>query len=119
MLQAVPGNPFMFTAAIDEDVTVVSFARNAGPNQPAFRYAARPLDVEVVAIGGGRTLPGATFTVVKGRRVLRAIAPFATAPPRGEFFFQEVLVNGQNISLVLLGSVLPDDPAIAWTIEGI
>ena len=117
MLKAVPGNPFKFTAPIGEGVTVVSLSHNAGPNVPTFRYAAQPLDVITVDIGNGKTLPGATFTVVQGRRVLRAIAPFATSPPKGEFFFQEVIVTGQNISLILLGSVVPDDPTISWTIE--
>jgi hypothetical protein len=119
MLTAVPGNPFKFTAPAGTDVTVVSLSRNAGPNEPAFRYAAQPLDVVVVDIGDGKHLPGATFTVLDGRRVLRALAPFATNPPKGEFFFQEVIVKGQNISLALLGSVVPADPAIAWTIEGV
>jgi len=119
MLQAVPGNPFKFRAPAGADVTIVSLSRGAGPNVPAFRYAAEKLAVDTVDVGEGKSLPGATFTVREGRRVLRAIAPFATNPPKGEFFFQEVLVNGQNISLVLLGSVLPDDPAIAWTIEGL
>jgi hypothetical protein len=118
MMKAVPGNPFKFTAPTGEDVTIVSLSRKAGPNVPAFRYAAQPLEVITVNVGDGKTLPGATLTVAKGRRVLRAMAPFATEPPKGEFFFQEVIVNGQNISLVLLGSVLPDEPTIAWTIEG-
>ena len=119
MLTSVPGNPFKFTAPAGADVTVVSLSRSAGPNQPAFRYAAQPLAIAPVNIGNGKSLPGATFTVLNGRRVLRALAPFATTPPKGEFFFQEVIVNGQNISVVLLGSVVPDDPAIAWTIEGV
>ncbi len=119
MLTAVPGKPFFFQAPDGATVTVVSLSHGAGPNQPAFRYAGAALDVETVDVGQGKTQPGAVFTVVKGRRRLSALAPFATKPPKGEFFFQEVIVNGTNISLALLGSVEPDDPIIAWTIEGL
>jgi hypothetical protein len=72
-----------------------------------------------VDVGQNKTLPGATFRVEAGRRRLSAVAPFATKPPKGEFFFQEVIVNGTNISLMLLGSVIPGDEVIAWTIEGL
>src|SRR5437660_7523893 len=116
MLSAVPMKPFYFTAPTDAEVTIVSHAYRAGPNDPAFRYAGQPLDVVDVDVGDGQTLPGAVFTVLAGRRRLSAVAPFATDPPRGEFFFQEVVVDGTNISLNLLGSVIPDDPTIAWTI---
>ena len=119
MLTAVAGKPFFFQAPVDANVTVVSLSHGAGPNTPTFRYAAQPLDVVPVDVGQGKTQPGAIFTVVAGRKRLSALAPFATKPPKGEFFFQEVVVNGTNISLVLLGSVVPDDPIIAWTIEGI
>jgi hypothetical protein len=119
MLSAVPGKPFFFTAPANTDVTVVSLSHGAGPNEPAFRYAGKPLDVVDVNVGGDKTQPGATFTVLAGRRRLSAIAPFATNPPKGEFFFQEVVVNGNNISLALLGSVIPGDETIAWTIEGV
>lgn len=119
MLSAVPGKPFFYTADAGDEITVVSLSLGAGPNVPAFRYAAKPLELETVDVGQGKTQPGATFTVLAGRRRLSALAPFATNPPKGEFFFQEVIVNGQNISLILLGSVLPDDPTIAWTIEGL
>jgi hypothetical protein len=119
MLSAVPGRPFFFTAPADAVVTIASLSHGAGPNEPAFRYAGKPLDVVKVNVGQNRTQPGATFVVVPGRRRLSAIAPFATKPPRGEFFFQEVIVNGNNISLMLLGSVVPDDETIAWTIEGV
>ena len=119
MLTAIPGRPFFFQAPIDAAVTVVSLSHGGGPNQPAFRYAGEPLDLESINVGQGLTQPGAIFTVVPGRRRLSALAPFATKPPKGEFFFQEVVVNGTNISLVLLGSVIPDDPLISWTIEGV
>jgi hypothetical protein len=119
MLSAVPGKPFFFQAQTGDEVTVVSLSHGAGPNVPAFRYAGQALELDDVSVGHGKTQPGATFTVVAGRRRLSALAPFATKPPKGEFFFHEVLVNGQNISLALLGSVLPDDPTIAWTIEGL
>jgi len=119
MLLAVPGKPFSFRADTDEQITIVSLSHNAGPNEPAFRYAGEALDVVDVNVGDGHTQPGATFTVLKGRRRLSAIAPFATDPPRGEFFFQEVVVNGNSISLHLLGSVIPGDETIAWTIEGV
>ena len=119
MLTAVPGKPFFFRAPADAEIAVVSLSHSAGPNVPAFRYAGKALDVEDIDVGQGKTQPGATFTVRTGRRRLSALAPFATKPPKGEFFFQEVVVNGTNISLVLLGSVIPDDPIIAWTIEGV
>ena len=119
MLSAVPGKPFFFTAPTDAQVTIVSLSHKAGPNVPAFRYAGQPLTVADVDVGQNKTQPGGTFVVVAGRRRLSAVAPFATSPPKGEFFFQEVIVDGENISLVLLGSVLPDDPTIAWTIEGV
>jgi hypothetical protein len=119
MLTAVPGKPFFFQAPADAEVTVVSLSHRAGPNEPAFRYSGQPLDIVTVDVGNGKTQPGASFTVLQGRRRLSALAPFATKPPKGEFFFQEVIVDGTNISLALLGSVIPDDPIIAWTIEGI
>src|SRR5262245_30399029 len=119
MLTAVPGKPFFFRAPTGANVTVVSLSMNAGPNVPAFRYAGEALTNVPTDAGGGMMLPGVTFTVVAGRKRLSALAPFATKPPKGEFFFQEVIVNGTNISLALLGSVVPDDPAIAWTIEGV
>ena len=119
MLSAVPGKPFFFTASTGDIVTVVSLARNAGANVPAFRYAAQPLLLAPVNVGQGMTQPGVTFAVLAGRRRLSALAPFATNPPKGEFFFQEVLTQGSSVSLVLLGSVVPDDPTIAWTIEGL
>lgn len=119
MLSAVPTKPFFFTAPAGAVVTIVSLSHGAGPNEPAFRYAAKPLPVVKVDVGQSKTLPGATFLVESGRRRLSAIAPFATKPPKGEFFFQEVIVNGTNISLALLGSVIPGDEVIAWTIEGV
>lgn len=119
MLTAVPGKPFFFRAPAGAQVTVVSLSHNAGPNVPAFRYAGQPLTNAAVDVGGGMTLPGTTFTVVDGRKRLSALAPFATNPPKGEFFFQEVLVDGANVSLALIGSVIPDDPTIAWTIESV
>lgn len=119
MLTAVPGKPFLFRAPAGAAVTVVSFAHGAGPNSPAFRYAAQALDLTMVDVGEGKTLPGVTLMVQAKRRRLSALAPFATNPPKGEFFFQEVIVDGANISLMLLGSVIPDDPIIAWTIEGL
>ena len=119
MLSAVPGRPFFFTAPTSAAVTIASLSHGAGPNEPAFRYAGEPLDVVKVNVGQNKTQPGATFVVEAGRRRLSAIAPFATKPPKGEFFFQEVIVNGTNISLMLLGSVVPDDHTIAWTIEGV
>ena len=119
MLVAVPGKPFFFQADIDDEVTIVSLSHKAGPNVPAFRYAGAPLEVEDVDVGNGKTQPGTTFVVLEGRRRLSAIAPFATNPPKGEFFFQEVIVNGQSISLQLLGSVVPGDEVISWTVEGI
>lgn len=119
MLTAVPGKPFFFQAPTDATITVVSLSHGAGPNQPAFRYAGQALDVASVDVGPGKTQPGVTFTVEEGRRRLSALAPFATTPPKGEFFFQEVVVNGSTTALVLLGSVIPDDPIIAWTIEGV
>jgi hypothetical protein len=119
MLTAVPGKPFFFNAPAGAKVTVVSLSHGAGPNEPAFRYAGQALDVVDVNVGGDKTQPGVTFTVVAGRRRLSALAPFATNPPKGEFFFQEVVKNGNNISLNLLGSVIPDDDTIAWTIEGV
>lgn len=118
MLLAVPGKPFSFTAPAGAAVTIVSLSHGAGPNVPAFRYAGKPLEVITVDVGQRKTQPGATFTVEPGRRRLSAIAPFATKPPKGEFFFQEVVVGGTNISLMLLGSVVPGDEVIAWTIEG-
>jgi hypothetical protein len=119
MLSAVPGKPFFFTAPAGAVITIASLSHGAGPNEPAFRYAGRALDVVKVNVGQGKTLPGATFVVEPARRRLSAIAPFATKPPKGEFFFQEVVVDGNNISLMLLGSVIPGDETIAWTIEGL
>lgn len=119
MLSAVPGRPFFFMAPTNTVVTITSLSHGAGPNEPAFRYAGKPLDVVKVNVGQNRAQPGATFVVESGRRRLSAIAPFATKPPKGEFFFQEVISNGNNISLVLLGSVVPGDETIAWTIEGV
>jgi hypothetical protein len=119
MLSAVPGKPFFFAAPTGALVTIVSLSHGAGPNVPAFRYAAKALDVVDVNVGQGKTQPGATFTVLAGRKRLSAIAPFATQPPKGEFFFQEIVVNGANISLMLMGSVIPGDETIAWTIEGV
>lgn len=119
MLSAVPGKPFFLTAPTDASVTIVSLSHRAGPNVPAFRYAGRALVVVDVNVGQGKTQPGATFTVFAGRKRLSALAPFATKPPKGEFFFQEVVVNGTNISLMLMGSVIPGDETIAWTIEGV
>lgn len=119
MLSAVPGKPFFFTAATAARVTVVSLSHGAGPNLPVFRYAGQALAVVDVNVGQGKTQPGAVFTVLAGRKRLSALAPFATTPPKGEFFFQEVVVNGANISLALLGSVIPGDETIAWTIEGV
>ena len=119
MLSALPGKPFVFEAPTGATVTVVSLSHGAGPNEPAFRYAGQPLTVSDIAVGQGMTQPGVTFTVLAGRRRLSALAPFATAPPKGEFFFQEVIVNGTNISLALLGSVIPGDETIAWTVEGV
>jgi hypothetical protein len=119
MLMSVPGKPFFFKAPTGAAVTVVSLSHGAGANEPAFRYAGQALAVSPVSVGAGLTQPGATFVVLKGRRRLSALAPFATQPPRGEFFFQEVVVNGANIFLVLLGSVVPGDPIIAWTVEGL
>lgn len=119
MLSAVPGKPFFFRAPTGDQITIVSLSLKAGPNVPEFRYAAQPLAVADVNVGNGQTQPGAVFNVVNGKKRLSAIVPFATNPPKGEFFFQEVVVNGNSISLVLLGSVIPDDPTIAWTIEGV
>jgi hypothetical protein len=119
MLTAVPGKPFVFIAPVAAQVAVVSLSHGAGPNVPAFRYAGQPLIVAPLDVGQGKTQPGATFTVEAGRKRLSALAPFATTPPKGEFFFHERIVNGANVSLMLLGSVVPDDPMIAWTIEGI
>jgi len=85
---------------------------------PAFRYASESLDVEDIDVGDGKTQPGRDFTVIKGRRRLSALAPFATNPPKGEFFFQEVMRNGNNVSLQLLGSAVPGDEAISWTDRG-
>lgn len=119
MLSAVPGKPFFFTAPAGAVVTIASLSHGAGPNEPAFRYAGKPLDVVKVNVGQSKTQPGTTFTIELGRRRLSAIAPFATKPPKGEFFFQEIIVNGTNISLTLLGSVVPGDEVIAWTIEGV
>ena len=119
MLTVVPGKPFFFSAPIDSQVDVVSVSHQAGPNEPAFRYAGAALPIELIDVGQGQMQPGATFVVVAGRRRLSAIAPFATNPPKGEFFFYERIVDGQNVSLMMLGSVLPDDPTIAWTIEGV
>jgi hypothetical protein len=119
MLSAVPGRPFFFTAPADSVVAITSLSHGAGPNEPAFRYAGEPLDVVKVNVGQNKTQPGATFVVKPGRRRLSAIAPFATQPPKGEFFFHEVIGNGNNISLMLLGSVVPGDETIAWTIEGL
>src|SRR5690242_7178346 len=102
MLSAVQGKPFFFTAPTGTVPTVVSLSHNAGPNVPAFRYAAQPLLLSAVNVGQGLTQPGVTFTVLAGRRRLSALAPFATNPPRGEFFFQEVVTQGATISLVLL-----------------
>jgi hypothetical protein len=119
VLVPVPGKPFFFRAKAATDITVVSLSHNAGPNEPAFRYAGKPLAVADVNVGNGLTQPGATFTVLPGKRRLSALAPFATNPPRGEFFFQEVIVEGGTIGLQLLGSVIPGDEVIAWTIEGV
>jgi hypothetical protein len=119
MLSAFPGRPFFFTAPADAIVTITSLSHGAGPNEPTFRYAGKPLEVIKVDVGQNKTQPGATFVVESGRRRLSAIAPFATKQPKGEFFFQEVIVNGNNISLMLLGSVVPGDETIAWTIEGL
>ena len=119
MLSAVPGKPFFFRALAGDIITVVSLSHKAGPNVPAFRYAGEALDLADVNVGQGETQPGVTFTVLAGRKRLSALAPFATRPPKGEFFFQEVVVSGENISLSLMGSVIPNDPTIAWTIEGV
>jgi hypothetical protein len=119
MLVSVAGKPFFFQADEGDEITIVSLSHKAGPNVPAFRYASEPLEVEDIDVGDGKTQPGATFTVIKGRRRLSALAPFATNPPKGEFFFQEVMRNGNNVSLQLLGSAVPGDEAISWTIEGL
>jgi len=119
MLMVVPGKPFFFTAPSGSTVTIVSVSHGAGPNVPAFRYAGQALVVNPVDAGQGRSLPGAVLTIEQGRKRLSALAPFATNPPKGEFFFYERVSDGQNLSLSLIGSVLPDDPAIAWTIEGL
>jgi hypothetical protein len=119
MLTAVPGKPFFFTAPTGATVTVVSLSHGAGPNVPAFRYLKTALDVVKVDVGQGKTQPGTSIVVAAGRNRFSAMAPFATKPPKGEFFFQEVITQGASISLMLMGSVLPDDPTIAWTIEGV
>ena len=119
VLSTVPGKPFFFRAPVGAKVTIVSLSHKAGPNVPAFRYAGQALTNGLVDVGGGMMLPGATFTVVGGSKRLSALAPFATNPPKGEFFFQEVIVDGANISLANLGSVVPADPLIAWTIESV
>jgi hypothetical protein len=119
MLTAVPGKPFFFRAPTGADVTVVSLSMKAGPNEPVFRYAGQALTNAPTDAGEGMTLPGVTFTVLAGKRRLSALAPFATTPRKGEFFFQEVVEDGTNVSVVNLGSVVPDDDTIAWTIEGV
>jgi hypothetical protein len=118
-LRPVVGKPFFFEGTTGSQVVVVSVAHKAGVNQPAFRYAGAALLVNKFDSGGGKMLPGASFTVQAGRKRLSAAAPFLITPPGGEFFFYELVSDGGNLFLQLMGSVLPADPTIAWTIDGV
>lgn len=117
MLDPIPGKPFVFAAPVGATATVVSLSHKAGANIPVFRYAGADLILVTINVAPNKHLPGVSFVVKAGRRRLSALAPFATNPPQGEFFFYERIKKGNTISLALLGSVIPDDPFIAWGIE--
>ena len=100
-----------------KDATVVVRGTVGEAVMTAATYGDDVLTVSAKDIGGGNSLPGVTFTIAKGGKLLNITVSFSLKNGEGELC--EVCTNGGQMTLsVLYGMKASDGPAFGYRVRG-